>query len=162
MSSKDKNSASEQQLLTNDASPPSISSPELEEETQNSPLKDTILPEAAPALELVEVRMSARQAAQKLSETDFVSSLLQEGPSRIRPPTLRGKSAIMTSSAGKIAQYKATLAPKSTIAPSKKARITSYLQASPKSLATPAQSQLPVGTIKAIQIATQLAPHIVV
>jgi hypothetical protein len=163
MSSKDKNLAKEQQLLINDASPPTISSPELEEETRNSPLKDTILPEAAlVALGPIEVRTSARQAAQKLSETDFVNSLLQEGPSRIRPPTLRvpGKPAIMTSSAGKIAQYKATLATKSMIAPSKKARITSYLQASPKPLPTPAQSRLPVGTIKAIEIATQLAPHI--
>jgi predicted DNA binding CopG/RHH family protein len=167
MASKDKIEAQIQSVDKPDATNSQNSSSELEDELEICPTKDTTF-EEAPSLLLN--RTSARQAAQKSSETQLVTGLLLEGSltapissritakaAPIRSSTLLPKPIYKSASA--IAN-KATLLAKTV--PNKKAQITSYMQASPrKPIATLDPTfGLPVGTVKAIQIATQLAPHI--
>jgi hypothetical protein len=119
----------------------------------------------------VNILTSARQSAQKEAETQFVTGLLLEGSrttsisSRLAAKSAPIRSSVLVAkptykSASTVANKTALLA---KTVPNKRAQITSYLQASPR-ITNPISDPifgLPVGTVNTIQIASQLAPHIV-
>jgi hypothetical protein len=166
MASKDKNAKQLQIVNDPDAIQTQISPSELEEEIHSSPTSG-INHQASAAPLQPEIRTSSRQAARKLSETNFDNDLLFKDQTPAPRPVPRSASALSSVSGGKhstrilsASAAKSANAGKSVI-PSKKAKITPYMQGSP-GLVLPVNPGfgLPVGTINAIKIATQLAPHI--
>ena len=166
MASKDKNAKQLQIVNDPDAIQTQISPSELEEEIHSSPTSG-INHQASAAPLQHEIRTSSRQAARKLSETNFDNDLPFKDQTPAPRPVPRSASALSSVSGGKhstrilsASAAKSANAGKSVI-PSKKAKITPYMQGSP-GLVLPVNPGfgLPVGTITAIKIATQLAPHI--
>jgi hypothetical protein len=164
MASNDKKAKQLPVVNDPDAIQAQISPSELEEEIDSSPTTG-INHQASAATSQPDIRASARQAARRLSESnidiDFphgdrlTASRQSAGPassqSSVSASKMSAKLTTKSASAAKSALARSAMS-------SKKARITSYLQASTRTL-DPGFG-LTVGTINAIKIATQLAPHI--
>lgn len=163
MASRDKNAKQLPIVNDPDAIQAQISPSELEEEIDSSPTSG-INHQASAAPSQLNIRTSVRQAARRTSETNIDIDFLHEGHPKQSAGPASSQSSVSGSRPSAKLTTKSASAAKSALArtamPSKRAKITSFLQASPRTLDPGFRLGLTVGTINAIKIATQLAPHI--